>query len=396
MKKIKVLGETLDIKMSHSFANNAACPRYLKKNYVDKDGDKFVRVAAERGKGAHSAISFLVSICIEREIQPRELSKDEVLDAVTTHTPQCVINDIGLILEWVKLWVENWTISENYFGHEERVALDSEFDECEFSSGSYRGILDFIEIDGTHCTVTDWKSQPHIIPKGELDNPIGDGTPRQLSGYAWLASKMYPYLETFTVRIFYLRYGFYHESDRTRADLSSYEDMLLMQEQKISEIDNWDPIPGKHCQYCDWIHSCPLAQDISGNQVISLDQAVSAARRIHVMDSLSKELKSKLKDYINENGNVRIGDSYGYGFNKKTSRTWPSDKAEEVLAMHGRKLSEVASVNSPKMKKLIKEAAREDAGLAEDLYEIEKPKHSTRFEGYQIDKESSNMNHADT
>lgn len=389
MRSIIILGEKLDIKMSHSFANKAACPRGLKLNYVDKDKGKLVRVAAERGKGAHSAISFLMSICIEKEIQPKELSNNEILDAVTTHTAQCVVSDIGLILEWVKLWAENWVISENYVGHEEKVALDIKFNECDFSNGSYRGVLDLIEIDGTHAIVTDWKSQPHILPKGELDNPIGEGTPRQLSGYAWLASKLYPHLKTFTVRIFYLRYGFYHESDRTLEDLSLYEEMMLMQEQKISEIDNWDPIPGKHCQYCDWIHSCPLAQDLSNDQIISEDQAVAAARRVHVMDSLSKELKLGLKDYINENGNVCIGDEYGFGFQKKTSPTWPSDKAEAVLENHSRKLSEVANVNSVRMKKFIKEAYNDkDSELVEDLYEIEKPKHYTRFEGYRIEKQS--------
>jgi len=388
MKQIVVLGETLDIKMSHSFANSAACPLYLKLHYLDKLDERFVRVAAERGKGLHSAISSLITICVEREIQPCDLDTDELVDAVTTHTPQNVVSEMALILEWVKLWASKWKISENYFGHEEMLAIDDEFDECEFSDGSYRGILDVIDIEDTHCVVTDWKSQPHIIAKGELDDPLGYGVPEQLTGYAWLASKLYPYLETFTVRIFYNRYGFYHESPRTLDDVARYEENLLMKEQKISEIDSWDPIPGKQCQYCDFIHMCPLAQDTSNDQIISQAQAVSAGQRVQVMDNLSKALKEKLKDYINANDNVRIGEGYGYGFSKKTSKQWTTEMVEDAMEEHDRKLSEVANVDSRKIQKVIKEASRENPDLAELLHEAEKPKHYTRFEGYQITKES--------
>jgi hypothetical protein len=399
MKQLVVLGQTLDVKMSHSFKNNAACPLYLKLHYKDKVDERFVRVAAERGKGLHSTLAALITICNEADIQPDELAVEQIQEAVVTHTPQNVVSEMPLILDWTKMWAEKWKISPHYFGHEEMLAVDSDFDECEFSEGSYRGILDVIDINGTHCTVTDWKSQPHILAQGDLDDALGYGVPEQLTGYAWLAHKYYPYLETFSVRIFYNRYAFYHESDRTLEDLDNYQELLLMNEQKISEIDSWDPIPGKHCQYCDFIHMCPLSLDTSnpegsiiseetGVRSYSQAEAVQIARRVHVMDELSKSFKGKLKDYVNANDNVRIGDGFGYGFSKSESRTWPVDKAEEVLENHDRKLSEVANVDSRRMQKLLKEASRDNPDLCEELYEIEKPKHSTRFGGYQITPES--------
>lgn len=387
MKQLKVLGQTLDVKMSHSFKNSAACPLYLKLHYLDKVDERFVRVAAERGKGVHSAISSLIAICLEQEIQPNELHIDQITEAVVAHTPQNVVSEMALILEWTKLWSERWRLSKNYFGHEEMLAIDDEFDECEFSDGSYRGILDVIDIEGTHCTVTDWKSQPHIIAKGELNDPMGYGVPEQLTGYAWLASKLYPYLETFSVRIFYLRYGFYHETERTLEDLAIYEQVLLMNEQKISEIDNWDPIPGKQCDYCDFIHMCPLATDEKapdylGSDKITQGQAVELARRVVVMDQLSKSFKEKLKRYVQANDNVRIADDYCFGYKKSESVEWDAERAEEVLETYDHKLSEVANVDVKRMKKFVKEAARDNVDLCEELTEIEKPKHSTRFGGY--------------
>lgn len=387
MKQIVVLGETLDVKMSHSFKNSAACPLYLKLHYKDKLDEKFVRVAAERGKGAHDAISSLIHTCLESELQPNELELEQIKEAVTTHTPQNVVGEMALILQWVRLWSQTWKISKSYFGHEEKLAVDDEFDECEFSDASYRGILDVIDIEGTHCVVTDWKSQPHIIAKGELDDPIGYGVPEQLTGYAWLASKMYPYLETFEVRIFYLRYGFYHATDRSLDDLDDYEHVLLMNEQKISEIDSWDPIPGKQCQYCDFIHICPLATDTSlppemDDKNITQAQAVNMAQRVSVMDSLSKALKVKLKEYVKNNDNVLIGREFEYGFVKKTSDKWDTERVEEILTQNNRRLSEVANIDSRRMTKLMKEVAQEDEDLSQDLEETRSDKHTTRFEAF--------------
>lgn len=389
MKRISVnvdgVETTLDIKMSHSFANNAACPLYLKLHYVDRVSDRYVRVAAERGKGAHDAISNLIHVCREEEIQPDRLHQDQITEAVATNTPQVVMSEMGLVMEWVKLWAERYKISRNYYGHEEKLAIDDEFDECEWGEASYRGILDVVDIDGRFATTTDWKSQPHIIAQGELDNPLGYGVPEQMTNYCWLLSKFYPQIDVYKARIWYLRYGFYHETTRTREDLELFEQALMAKEQKISEIDNWDPVPGKHCQYCDFVHMCPLANDLSleNNEVITQDQAVQAAQRVHVMDSLSKMLKEKLKDYVNGNDEVVYGDNFVYGFNKKESSTWPADKLGELLEDNeDHALSDLVNVDVKKAKKLIKTLAHEDPVLCDKINDIKKTKRYTRFEGY--------------
>jgi len=378
VKKLKVLGQELSLKLSPSFLTNAACPKYLKLHYVDKVDDRYIRVAAERGSAAHAAIDELMGACQEGMIQPSSLSIEQVSDAVQKHTPHTILAELGEILAWCRLWAERYKISPHLYGVEEKVALDEQFEDTTWDNASYRGILDVIDIEKEHCTITDWKSQPHIMNQAELD------THEQLTMYCWLASKLYPHVKRFTARIWYLRFGFYAETTRSMEDLAAFEQLLLLKERKILEIDNWDPIPGKHCQYCDVIMHCPLAQDLSttNTEVISQAQAIAVAQRITVMDALSKELKGKLKGYVKKNDAVMFGDKWVWGFRAKESIYWDVGDLAEVLAEYGHELTEVASVDSRKLKKLIKAAVKEDSGMDAELERIQKTKVRTTFSGY--------------
>jgi hypothetical protein len=384
VKIIKVMGSELKLRLSPSFIQNAACPAYLKFRYVDKVSERWVRVEAERGKAAHDAIAALIEYCMAQEIEVADLEDEMLREALQKHLSHRILSEAGLVFEWLRLWRDRFKLPNNIHGVEEKIAIDEEYDECLWEDASYRGILDLNQITNEHCIITDWKSQPHIVPESELDKPIGSDIAEQMTHYAWLAWKMYPYLKTFTVRIWYLRYGFYHETNRSIEDLILYEHALLVKERKIAEIDNWDPIPGKHCQYCDYIHMCPIALDLSPSnpEIITQEQAVLGAQRVTVMEALVKDIKGKLKLYVNNNDNIVIGDNWIYGYNHKVSTSWDAADAEEVLTDHHRKLADVANVDVKKMKKLIKEAARTDPQLEGALEDIAKPKHKTEFQGY--------------
>lgn len=384
MKLITVQGQELKLRLSPTFLQNAACPAFLKFHYVDKVGDKFVRTEAERGKAAHGAIAELLTYCMEQKMSVQDLEDSMVREAVQKHLPHQILSQTGLVHSWVKLWRDRYKIPNNIHGIEDKIGLDDEYEECAWETASYRGILDLNQITGTHCIITDWKSQPHIVPQSELDNSMGSDIAEQLTMYCWLAWKLYPHLETFTARIWYLRYGFYMETSRTDEDLEAFENALILKERKLEEIDNWNPQPGSHCQYCDYVHICPIAQDLSpGNsEVITQEQAVLAAQRVTVMEALTKNLKEKLKGYVNHNDDVMIGDNWIYGYQHRESTTWDPKEAEEVLRDHSRDLSEVANVDVKKMKKLMKAAAKEDPQLEGALEDIMKVKHKTEFRGH--------------
>lgn len=393
MKKLKVLDSELEIRLSPSFIQNAACPAYLKARYIDRVRDRFVRVEAERGKAAHGAIAELLTYAINHKIDIEDLDEGMVRDAVQKHISHRILSEVGLVLSWVMLWRERFRLPRNVHGVEDRLALNDEFDECAWDDASYRGILDLHQIADTHCVITDWKSQPYIVPQSELDQPLGTDMAEQLTFYAWLAWKTYPTLETFTVRIWYLRYGFYMETSRREEDLVAFENALMIKERKITEIDSWDPIPGKHCQFCDYIHICPIAQDLGpGNsEVITQEQAVIAAQKLTVFEAYSKILKAKLKTYVNANDDVRIGDNWIFGYQKRQSVTWKPKEVDPILREHDHELHEVTNIDVKKMKKFIKDADKHDPVLASALEDISQPKYSSEFKGYRLGEQSESQ-----
>jgi hypothetical protein len=384
VKLIKINGSELKVRLSPSFIQNAACPAYLKFRYVDRTRERFIKVAAERGKAAHGAIAEVLEYCMETKTPLADVEDGMLREVLEKHIPHTIIAETGLIFQWVRLWRDRFKVPSNIHGIEDKIAIDDEYEECAWEDASYRGILDLNQITGSHCIITDWKSQPHIVPQSELDQPLGSDVAEQMTHYAWLAWKMYPHIKTFSVRIWYLRYGFYMETSRSEEDLEAFENALMIKERKIAELDNWDPIPGTHCQYCDYKNECPIAQDLSpGNpEVITQEQAIIAAQRITVMEAIIKERKEKLKAYVNHNDEVMIGDNWTYGYRHRESITWDPGEAESVLRDHNRDLSEVANVDVKKMKKLMKEAAKDDPQLEGALDDIKKSKHSTEFKGY--------------
>lgn len=384
MKILKIGNDELKLRLSPSFIQNAACPRYLKWRYVDKVGQTWVRIEAERGSACHEAIATLLQYCLDERIEVRDISDEMIKEAVDKHLPHTIINEAGLVFQWLRLWRDRFEIPRDVYGIEAKLAIDDEFEESSWDDASYRGILDLMQVRGSHCIITDWKSQPHVVPESELHQPIGSDIAEQMTFYAWLAWKMYPQLESFTVRVFYLRYGFYSETRRSLEDLEMFEQTLMIKERKISQIDSWDPIPGRHCQYCDYIHMCPIAQDMSpGNpEIITQEQAIRAAQRITVMEALVKADKGRLKLYVNANDNVMIGDNWIYGYNHKRSTVWKASDTEPALRESGYDPIDVMNVDVKKMKKLLKEAARKDPELATKLEAIAQEKHKTEFKGY--------------
>lgn len=384
MKLIRVQGNELKLRLSPTFIQNAACPAYLNFRYILKVKDQYTRIAAERGKASHGAIAELIEYARTNEVAIKDISEELLRDVINKHLPHTIVSELGLVYTWVKLWRDRFELPSDLHGVEDRIALDDEYNESNWDDASYRGILDLSQINGAHGTLTDWKSQPNIVAQSELDMVVGSDIAEQMTMYAWLAWKHYPFLKTFTIRIWYLRYGFYAETSRTVDQLAEFENILMIKEQKISEISDWEPIPGRHCQYCDYIHRCSIAQNLSpdNSEVITQEQAVLAAQRVTVYEALTKDLKAKLKIYVNANDEVRIGDNWYAGYHKKTGVSYNVAKVDESLAKQNRRLSEVASIDAKKMKKLLKQAAYESPDLESDIEDAQKPTHKTEFKMY--------------
>ena len=383
MKMLKVLGQELPLRWSPSFAQSSACPAFLKFRYIDKVDDIYVRVAAERGKAAHGAIADLITSCMEKKTEISDLTDLDIRRAVEKHTKPEIAAEFGNVIQWVELWRERFQIPTNICGVEEKISLDEQFEECRWDQGAYRGIIDLSQVSGSWATITDWKSQPHILSQTELDDPFGGPVSEQMTHYAWLFNKQYPHVVNFNVRVWYLRYGFYTESRRTERDLKMYEEALHLREKKVLELDNWDPIPGDHCQWCDYIRRCPLATNLAPEtvEVVSQEQAILNAQRVTVMDALSSDIKGRLKKYVTANDDVRIGDKYVYGYHLQESDYWDAAEVIELLQEHYRDAAEVLRVDVKAMKKFIRKVGSEDEVLAQSLEDLRKTRRKTVFKG---------------
>lgn len=378
MKRLTINGQELKVQISPTFLQNSACPLYLKLHYVDRIDERFVRIAAERGKAAHAAIAELIKYCMDNRMAVQDIEDEMLREALQRNLSPQIMTEISEVYSWLRLWRERFKLPKNIHGVEERVAIDDEYDECDWKEASYRGIVDLQQVTGTHAIVTDWKSQPHILAQSELD-VFEQGT-----FYCWLMWKMYPHLETFTFRLWYLRYGFYAETHRTQEDLAAFENALIIRENVLMQIDNWEPLPGAHCQYCDFIHLCPIAQDLSPSnpEIITQEQATLAGQQLTVLEVKVKALKDGLKKYVNKNDNVRLAAGFEWGYKHSSGVEWKADEVENALRERDRDLSEVANVGVKQMKKLIKALQTEDPALAQILKDLAKPKHKTEFKGF--------------
>jgi len=383
MRVLEVMGEKLEVKVSPTWLDKAVCPAALKFQYIDKRKRDY-SVAAERGSAAHEAISDLTNICLDRSCQPKDLSDDVVSKIVDDKTDHRLFEEVQNILQWVQKWRDRYRLSKYMVGHEERMAIDTNFDEVDWNVADYRGIVDVIDIHGTHCVVTDYKSQPHVVSQTELDNHF------QLTFYTWLVSKFYPFVKTFEVRLWYLRYGFYATTPRTMDQIAEFEEGLMLKVKKVMSIDSWDPIPGTYCKWCDHTGVCPIGRpDKNGNYspipeaIITDKQAKFYASELRVLEERRKKLSDAVRNYVKgQEEPVDLGNGFAYGYIPSESMFFAPDKVMSVLRDHGVDPSAYATFSATTMKKLLKITERDQPSLYQDLEDIVNIRAKTRFGGF--------------
>jgi len=380
MKKLVVLGQELNLKVSPSFLQKAACPFCLKCAYIDKVEDRYIRVNTLRGSASHEAIADLTRIAVDDEVPFADLSDDQVADAVQKNTPHEIVAELGRVLAWVKLWRDRFVRTRHFVGHEERMAINDDYEECSWDDASYRGIIDYLEINpGNHAVITDYKTSAHILSQGELDQHD------QLTFYAWLIRKFYPHVKSFTCRIWYLAYGFYAETTRTVEQLEAYEQRMDLQVRKVMDIQEWIPLPGEQCGVCDYVHICPITKDLSGppKYIITQQQAELAAGRLKVFEALISGLRKSLAGYVKANDAVRLSGDFVYGYRASPVNKWDVAKLEQLLRAEGISIAEVVNVDAKRMKKFLRTLEADNPEFVEQLREEAlEVTAKTQFKGY--------------
>lgn len=382
MKYLHLVDADIPLKWSPNFKQKSLCPRLLYLLYGKKERRDLIRPNLERGGAAHSALEELLGYVLDERMDISDLDNSQLAEAVERHTPHEIIGDMPTILTWLHLWRERFEIRrpETVIGVEERIALDDDYDACEWSDASYRGILDLLEMDDDTAVITDWKSQFNILSASDLQ------THEPTTFYSWLVWKQYPYIKRFITKIWYLRYGYYSVAERNVEELELFEDNLLMHERKILTLDNIDPVPGVQCSMCDYILDCPLAIDLSpdNENIVGQEQAVLAAQRLTVMEALVKTTKAKLKEYVDANDEILTANNWVYGYKAGTTEEWEAEEVLPVLEKHGFEIASVVNIDKYKMRRLLKQAEREELeDFLADMSAVTGEKPTPQFKGYQ-------------
>lgn len=296
------------------------CPWAFKKVY--RDGIKRpTNEALEIGTALHARIAAY----LERLIQTKSPT-----DWRWAERKQVAGSDAAAI--WEQFY-QNFTLPQPVEdpGVENKLGFDRNWQPCGFFDPEvhFRGVIDFHFRQNSLAVVVDWKTN-HQVPEN-VDKNL------QLRVYGWAVKQaVYPDVEEILLRLHFLRYGVNREVLLSPHDLATVPDEL---DEKIARIEGdtkFEPNPGSFCGWCGLTAHCPvMARALVPVEVIApadREDAQKAATLLLALQVMEKELASRLKEWVKENGSVPVGDLI-YG--PKAYRTCDLDAqavVEQLLA----------------------------------------------------------------
>jgi hypothetical protein len=306
---------------SPSRLDTAKCPYSFYLQYVDPNRSKERpqgNLAQERGSALHEVLEHVtIEMVRDRDVvitadQLKQWTKEAILRHPTAY------QETEDILSMAKLYIERPPKMLTRDAQTElRLAVKYEggkFVECGYDEPEAvaRGRADIFMVsdDLTVGYVIDHKTQPNIETADTA----------QMGFYAWVLSKIHPYLKEIRTVLHFARYGAYSEEFVwTLPMLADVEDSVLTKIQIIEETENWVAIPHDHCQYCPYLLTCPALQQFvqkteDGYRVTETTfkilgdtgKAVQFAGLSHLIEEVQKQVKKELRDHVKKNGPVAI------------------------------------------------------------------------------------------
>jgi len=183
----------------------------------------------------------------------------------------------------------------------------------------FRGVIDYLSIDGTEARITDWKSW-HSWP--EYDEAR---VPTQLSRYAWLVAQNYPQVEVVRVALLFVRFGVLQEWEVWQPDCEEIVQAVewIKREADSADARRFSPTPGAWCGLCGFTKVCPV-----GSAIIPEGDVQLAAEKLTVLDAEREGLRALAQAWAKENGPIPVqGGAWSYAP--------PDDPAPKIADMDG-------------------------------------------------------------
>jgi len=342
------------MRISYSqFATYRRCPHLYRLRYVD-------RIPAPVGPALHFGAA--IHDALHRMYDPRQLQRpslEEVVEAfirswrgrqeqIPEETRQAYFD------QGVSLLQGHY---EKYSGSEEgrRTAAT----ELQFSVGlpgdhTVMGRIDRVDVVGDHALeVIDYKTSRSMPPVTTVEKDA------QLAIYRMAAEELYPDFEV-TTTLFFLLHD--HQmrvkqrrefKDEIRAELL---DMIVS-----VDLEEFDPTPGTHCDWCDYREHCRLFRTPQEPEDLQID--IAAALREYADAGAAERDCKKRKDaaqklihqYLDVCQTERV-ESGGYVCDRRQyqrTTSWDVDRLREILSPLG-KWDDVTQVNTSALKQILK------------------------------------------
>jgi len=234
-------------------------------------------------------------------------------------TPKESVAQVSEMVEMWERFYQTFTLppAMDAPGVENKLAFDSDWQPCAFFSEEayFRMVIDFHFRQEALGVIVDWKTNRAMPQTVEKD--------LQLRTYGWgLKQALYPDIQEVLLRLHFLRYGKEREVLLTHLDLAAVPDELQARIEVIEADHTFTPTPGSFCGWCGVTAHCPvMAQALVPVEVIAPVthlQAEKAASLLLTLQKMEKVLTTRLKDWVRENGPIRVGDLI-YGPNQVVS-----------------------------------------------------------------------------
>ncbi len=193
------------------------------------------------------------------------------------------------------------------------------------------GRIDDVQIRGTHCKLTDYKTGARLPNDEEYEEHT------QSPIYAWHVQQEHPYLETFELTELFVRFGVPRTIHLSAYEVENLEPWLLALCRRIDAAyatDTFPTTPGPHCAICPDKIGCPLPMEARPAALLGDEHAERVAERLLVERQQVKEDEAALKAYLEDHdeGAVYVnGQRLGY----QPTSTRRLNKDRVVLALNG-------------------------------------------------------------
>jgi hypothetical protein len=403
---------------SPSRLDTGVCGFAFNKRYIEKR-QEIESLPAARGSAIHEVLEkvtkrLVTGNCVFNADEVRAW----VVEAVNNHPT--AYQEVDSITDMVKLYVQRppsvltedagielrLAIKPKMVGDKIATYLDDKvfpgqpierilFEECDYNDPDAwaRGRADILVIsdDTTTAIVYDHKTQPNVEEADTF----------QMGFYAWVISRIYPFLNEIHTVLHFARYGKYSDPYVwTQQDLNKIEEGFLTRASIIENRAEWSPTPHNNCQYCAFILECPTMReyvqiDDTGAARVSPAQsfrilgdqnkAVKIAGVLNVLEEAVSVAKDELREFVKEGeGRVAIpGKIYEYrasdGINWDKVNTRLREDTYAIFEKHGVDPKSFMSFNQTASKTIW---LTENEALVKELANLFPRKTETRFAGY--------------